>query len=82
MSGRFQAIGNPFKEMVEWKFRDRKGRHNGPSMDAAVAHFKKDGENDGYADWNDYYPIFSIRAFQEHIDSQKKQNRDICQADP
>eukprot|EP00959_Pyramimonas_sp_CCMP1952_P153094 3202447-Pyramimonas_sp.AAC.1 len=72
-----------FKEMVEWKFRDRKDKHIGPSMEAAVAHFKKDGENDGYTDWNDYSPIFIIRAFQKHIDSQKKkQNRYICQADP
>eukprot|EP00959_Pyramimonas_sp_CCMP1952_P133977 2802410-Pyramimonas_sp.AAC.1 len=40
-------------------------------MEAAVAHFKKDGDNDGYTDWNDYYPIFITRAFQTHIDSQK-----------
>eukprot|EP00959_Pyramimonas_sp_CCMP1952_P404611 8479738-Pyramimonas_sp.AAC.1 len=40
-------------------------------MDAAMTHFKKDGEKDGYPDWNDYYPIFIIRAFQNHIDPQK-----------
>eukprot|EP00959_Pyramimonas_sp_CCMP1952_P002385 49717-Pyramimonas_sp.AAC.1 len=56
--------------MVQWKFKDR-NNHNGPSMDAAVSHFKKDGGKVGYPDWNDYYPIFIIRAFQKPIDPQK-----------
>eukprot|EP00959_Pyramimonas_sp_CCMP1952_P218232 4564741-Pyramimonas_sp.AAC.1 len=34
-----------FQDMVQWKFGERAG-HNGPSTDAAVAHFKKDGEPD------------------------------------
>eukprot|EP00959_Pyramimonas_sp_CCMP1952_P359036 7517933-Pyramimonas_sp.AAC.1 len=36
-----------------------------------MTHFRKDGEKDGYPDWNDYYPIFIIRVFQKHIDPQK-----------
>eukprot|EP00959_Pyramimonas_sp_CCMP1952_P350234 7337906-Pyramimonas_sp.AAC.1 len=35
----------PFQEMVQWRFGERKN-HNGPSMDAAMSHFKKDGEKD------------------------------------
>eukprot|EP00959_Pyramimonas_sp_CCMP1952_P022291 468935-Pyramimonas_sp.AAC.1 len=56
--------------MAQWKFQDR-AVYNGPSTEAAIAHFKKDGGPDGYMDWTDYYPIFVIRAFQKHIDPQK-----------
>eukprot|EP00959_Pyramimonas_sp_CCMP1952_P150575 3151485-Pyramimonas_sp.AAC.1 len=68
-----------FQDMVQWKFQER-ALHNGPSTEAAMAHFKKDGEPYGYMDWTDYYPIFVIRAFQKHIDPQK--NRIAIYAKP
>eukprot|EP00959_Pyramimonas_sp_CCMP1952_P065471 1366853-Pyramimonas_sp.AAC.1 len=37
--------------MVEWKFRNRGDRNNGPSNDVAKAHFEKDGE--GWNSWTD-----------------------------
>eukprot|EP00959_Pyramimonas_sp_CCMP1952_P326152 6826958-Pyramimonas_sp.AAC.1 len=61
----------PFQEMVQWKFAERRGHSNGPATEAAVAHFHKDGESAGYESWNDYYPIFILRAFQYHIDPEK-----------
>eukprot|EP00959_Pyramimonas_sp_CCMP1952_P392732 8229069-Pyramimonas_sp.AAC.1 len=57
--------------MVQWKFNERRGQSNGPSTEAAVAHFRKDGEPAGYDCWTDYYPIFVLRAFQKHIDPEK-----------
>eukprot|EP00959_Pyramimonas_sp_CCMP1952_P377136 7899279-Pyramimonas_sp.AAC.1 len=55
--------------MVEWKFRVRGDRNNGPSNDAAKALFEKDGG--GWNSWTDYYPIFILRALQKNIDPQK-----------
>eukprot|EP00959_Pyramimonas_sp_CCMP1952_P404470 8476521-Pyramimonas_sp.AAC.1 len=37
-----------FQDMVQWKFQERRGPHNGPSTEAAMAHFHKDGGPDGY----------------------------------
>eukprot|EP00959_Pyramimonas_sp_CCMP1952_P179933 3762601-Pyramimonas_sp.AAC.1 len=30
------------RDMVQWKFQERRGHHNGPSTEAAIAHFRKD----------------------------------------